>query len=185
MNGLQAVPDYLQPGLKLVIVGINPGTRSGSTGHHYAWPGNHFWPLLFESGLIPEPLTYAEDRRVLEWGIGLTNLCDRPSRQASDLSREELRAGAAALRAKLVAVRPLVTGFNGKSIYEAFSGRKNVRFGLQAETLEGGALFVTPSSSARTAAYQRDAKLAYYRELKALVDDMASRSALRVDGGRA
>ena len=69
------VPDYLQPGLKLVIVGINPGLRSGATGHHYAYAGNHFWPLLFDSGLLPERLTYESDHRTLEFDIGLTNLC--------------------------------------------------------------------------------------------------------------
>jgi TDG/mug DNA glycosylase family protein len=167
----QDVPDHLRPGLSLVIVGINPGVRSGSTGHHYAWPGNHFWPLLFESGLLPEPLTHAEDHRVLEYGIGLTNLVDRTSRQASDLSRDEMRAGAEALRQKLIDLRPLVICFNGKGIYEVFADRKKVALGLQEETLEGSLIFVVPSSSARTAAYQRDAKLRYYKELKRIVDN--------------
>jgi mismatch-specific thymine-DNA glycosylase len=169
---VQDVPDYLRPGLKLVIVGINPGARSGATGHHYAWPGNHFWPLMYESGLVPEPLTYAQDHRVLEWDIGLTNLCDRTSRQASDLTREELRAGAEALRDKLLACRPGAVCFNGKGIYEVFCGRKDVMLGLQQETLGGSRLFVVPSSSARTAAYQRDAKLRYYEELKRLIDEI-------------
>jgi mismatch-specific thymine-DNA glycosylase len=170
MNGSQVVPDHLRPGLKLVIVGINPGIRSGASGHHYAWPGNHFWPLMYDSGLIPEPLTFREDSRVLEWGIGLTNLCRRPSREASELTREELQAGAEELKQKLVEIRPSFVCFNGKGIYVAFSGRKNVEFGLQRECFEGSRLFVVPSSSARTAAYQRHAKLAYYRELKALVE---------------
>ena len=166
----QDVPDHLRAGLKLVIVGINPGARSGATGHHYAWPGNHFWPLMYASGLVTEPLTFSEDHRVLEWGIGLTNLVDRTSRQASDLTRDELRAGAEGLRAKLLHYRPAVVCFNGKGIYEAFAGRKNVALGLQEETLNGSRLYVVPSSSARTAAYQRDAKLRYYRELKQLLD---------------
>jgi mismatch-specific thymine-DNA glycosylase len=170
MTAARAVSDYLRRGLDLVIVGINPGTRSGETGHHYAWPGNHFWPLLHESGLVPQPLTYAEDRRVLDFGVGLTNLVDRPSRQASDLSQAEMRGGAAALREKLLRYRPRIVCFNGKSIYEAFAGRRDVRFGLQPERLDGMLLFVTPSSSARTAAYQKPQKLAFYQELKALVD---------------
>src|SRR5918997_104774 len=109
---MQDVPDYLRPGLKLVIVGINPGLRSGATGHHYAFAGNHFWPLLYASGLIPEPLTFAEDYRVLEFGIGLTNLCHRTSREASELTRSELAAGAADLRAKLELYQPRVVCFN-------------------------------------------------------------------------
>jgi TDG/mug DNA glycosylase family protein len=132
---------------------------------------------MYASGLIPEPLTYAEDHRVLEWDIGLTNLVDRTSRQASDLSREELRSGAIALRQKLIACRPAIICFNGKGIYEVFAGRKNVKLGLQQETLEGSLLFVVPSSSARTAAYQRDAKLRYYQELKQLFDRIPARVA--------
>ena len=173
----QNVRDYLRPGLDLVIVGINPGLRSGTTGRHYAWPGNHFWPLLHESGIVPEPLTHAEDHRVLEYGIGLTNLVDRTSRSASDLTPAEMRAGALSLREKLLACRPRIICFNGKGIYEAFAGRKNVSLGLQEETLDGSLLFVVPSSSARTAAYQRPAKLAYFRELKALVDKVSSEAA--------
>src|SRR5437870_7763760 len=128
----QAVPDYLRPGLKLVIVGINPGVRSGATGHHYAFPGNHFWPVLYEAGIIPEPITFADDLRVLEWDIGLTNTVHRTTRQASDLTRTEMEAGAQELREKLLALRPLAVCFNGKSIYEAFSGRRNFGFGLQS-----------------------------------------------------
>lgn len=165
----QDVPDYLRPGLQLVIVGINPGLRSGSTGHHYAYPGNHFWKLLYESAIIPEPLTYAEDYRVLEFGIGLTNLCHRTSREANDLTKEELAAGAISLRAKLQDYRPRVVCFNGMGIYEAFSGRKRITPGLQTERLRDTLLFVVPSSSGRTAAYPRKTKLAYFLQLKALM----------------
>lgn len=171
---LQDVPDHLRPGLDLVIVGINPGLRSGASGHHYAFPGNHFWRLLYESELLPEPLTFAEDHRVLEFGIGLTNLVDRTSREASELSRAEMAAGAAALKAKLLELRPRIVCFNGMGIYAAFSGKKTVPLGLQEEQLEDIKLFVVPSSSGRTAAYQRDVKLRCYRELKALVDETRS-----------
>src|SRR5688572_6862198 len=102
----QDVPDYLRAGLKLVLVGINPGRRSGATGHHYAFPGNHFWPLLYQSGLLPLPLTFAEDARVLEFDIGLTNLCDRTTREAGELTRDELALGAASLRQKLLDCSP-------------------------------------------------------------------------------
>ena len=170
----QDVPDHLRSGLKLVIVGINPGARSGSTGHHYAFPGNHFWKLLFESGLIPEPLTAFEDAQVLDYGIGLTNLVDRTTRSAGDLTRAELLAGAEALRSKLLSFRPRVVCFNGMGIYEAFSGRKRSPLGLQEERLEDMLLFVVPSSSGRTAAYQRDVKLSYYRQLKQLVEGLTA-----------
>ena len=171
------VPDHLAPSLKLVIVGINPGIRSGATGHHYAYPGNHFWPLLNESGLLPERLTFETDYRALEFGIGLTNLCDRTTREANELTRAELAAGAANLRAKLLRYAPGVVCFNGMGIYEAFAGVKKVRPGLQEERLGETLLFVVPSSSGRTAAYPRPKKLEYYRELRDLVESGATQVA--------
>jgi mismatch-specific thymine-DNA glycosylase len=163
------VPDYLRPGLDLVFVGINPGLRSAATGHHYAGPGNHFWPLLFESGLVTEPLTYEDDHRVLEWNIGLTNMVSRPSRSISDLSADELRAGARALRTKLRRYRPRVVCFNGKRIYEVFAGHR-AAFGRQPEAFDGITVYVMPSTSARTASHQRADKLRYFLELRALVE---------------
>lgn len=170
----QDVPDHLAPGLRLVIVGINPGARSGATGHHYAFAGNHFWPLLNESGLLPERLTYETDYRALEFGIGLTNLCDRTTREANELTREELAAGAASLREKLLRYRPGVICFNGMSIYAAFTGTRKVRPGLQTERLGESLMYVMPSSSGRTAAYPRQKKLEYYRELRLLVERVAA-----------
>lgn len=161
------LPDYLRPGLRIVFVGINPGLRSAAAGHHYAGPGNHFWPLLHESGLVEELLTHREDARVLEWGIGLTNVVSRPSASSSDLSPAELRDGAAVLREKLLRIAPVFAVFNGKVIYRAFSGR-DCEFGLQPETLGRTKLFVMPSTSARTASYQRADKVAYFRELARL-----------------
>jgi mismatch-specific thymine-DNA glycosylase len=179
----QDVPDYLRAGLDLVIVGINPGLRSGATGHHYAYPGNHFWPLLFDSGLLPERLTYESDHRVLEFNTGLTNLCDRTTQEANNLSREEMAEGARTLRAKLLDCAPRAVCFNGMGIYDAFLAaweadsdgeirRRKVTPGLQPERLGEARLFVVPSSSGRTAAYPRAAKLDYYRQLKQLIDTL-------------
>ncbi len=179
----QDVPDHLRPGLKLIIVGINPGLRSGATGHHYAYAGNHFWPLLFDSGLLPERLTYESDHRTLEFDIGLTNLCHRTTQEANQLTREELADGARALRAMLLEYAPMVVCFNGMGIYDAFlanwddlsptSGkRRKITPGLQPEQLGAMRLFVVPSSSGRTAAYPRQVKLEYFRQLKLLIDSL-------------
>lgn len=164
------LPDYLRRGLALVFVGINPGRRSALAGHHYAGPGNHFWPLLFEAGLVPEPLTFADDRRVLKFGIGLTNLVDRMTPGLDGLSRTEMRVGATRLREKLRRYRPRVVCFNGKAIYEVFADLR-CEFGLRDEQAEGSLTYVMPSTSARTAAYQRADKLAFFRDLKRVVDE--------------
>jgi mismatch-specific thymine-DNA glycosylase len=184
----QDVPDYLQPGLKLVVVGINPGLRSGATGHHYAFAGNHFWPLLYESGLLPERLTYENDHRALEFGIGLTNLCDRTTHEANELTRDELAAGALTLRGKLIDCAPRVVCFNGMGIYDAFLAnwaeaatngkRRKIKPGLQDERLGETLMFVVPSSSGRTAAYPRQVKLDYYRDLRKLLDGILAEAAV-------
>ena len=167
------LPDYLPPkagapDLELLFVGINPGRRSAETGHHYAGQGNHFWPLLHESWLVPEPLSYEDDWRTPEFGIGLTNLVARASPAMEDLSLEEMREGAARLREKILRYQPRIVCFNGKRIFEVFAGRR-CRLGLQPERVGRSRLFVMPSTSARTASYQRDAKLAYFRQLHDLL----------------
>lgn len=163
--------DHLRRGLDVVFVGINPGLESARQGHHYAGPTNHFWPLLYEAGFVPEPLTYADDARCPRFGVGLTNLVGRPSRGIDDLSREEMDAGAAVVRDKLRRYRPRVVCFNGRKIYEVFSGDRKASLGLQPERYEGALVYVMPSTSARAASYQRADKLRYFRELKRIVEE--------------
>jgi TDG/mug DNA glycosylase family protein len=165
---VSTLPDFLSPDLDLVFVGINPGTKSAATGHHYAGPGNHFWPLLYESGLVSELLTYEQDERVLEWGIGLTNMVARSSPSIRDLSLDELRTGARLLRRKLLRYAPGIVCFNGKRIYEVFAGHA-CAFGVQPEPIGPSLVYVMPSTSARTASYQRAAKLTFFVELRKLV----------------
>jgi TDG/mug DNA glycosylase family protein len=100
----------------------------------------------------------------------------RSSRSLSDLTPAELRAGAKVLRAKLLRFRPRIVCFNGKRIYEVFAGHP-AHFGLQDETLDGIRLFVMPSTSARTASYQRADKLKFFRELRAIVEERAAKVA--------
>src|SRR5262249_13224112 len=129
----------------------------------------------YQSGLLPIPLTFAEDDKVLDYDIGLTNLVDRTSPGQDDLTKDELRAGAEVLKDKLRHHQPRIVCFNGMGIYQAFIGSTNrLPLGLQPEPWEGMLMYVVPSSSGRTAAYQRDAKLAYYKDLKALVDKVGA-----------
>src|SRR5512140_274809 len=164
----KVLPDYLEAGLKLVFVGINPGRHSAAHGHHYAGPANHFWPLLFESGLVPEPVTFEDDRRLPRWGIGLTNLVGRSTRGSDDLTREELSRAVPALRRKLRKFRPGLVCLNGQVVAAAIFGHV-CRPGLQEETIEGIPCYVMPSTSPRVAAYSPAQKLAFFEELKELV----------------
>jgi double-stranded uracil-DNA glycosylase len=92
--------DLLRPGLELVFCGYNPSLSSGLSGHHYAHPGNRFWRVLSASGITDRQYEPHDDETLLELGIGFTNLCSRPTRGADELTREEIRSGALALRQK-------------------------------------------------------------------------------------
>jgi len=165
---MKTLPDYLRKGMKLLIVGFNPGENSARIGHYYAGRGNQFWPLLYRCGLIPEPIDYNDDRRMVEFGIGLTDLVKRPTRGIEEIAREEWTEGRVLLAQKLEEFTPRVIAFNGKLCYEKFSGRP-CRLGLQRETLYGAKVFVLPSTSSLNASASEGQKLRYFKQLAALV----------------
>lgn len=158
------LPDYLRPGLDVVLVGINPGERSARLGHYYAGRGNQFWPLLFQSGLLPCRLRPEDDLRVLEFGIGMTDVVKRSSKSANDLRAADFKSGVPRLRRVLKEVSPRVVAFNGKTAYEKLNGR-SAKLGWQKETLDGARVFVLPSTSGRNGSLTRAEKLAYFRRL--------------------
>ncbi len=158
------LPDYLRPGLDVVFVGFNPGDRSSRIGHYYAGRGNQFWNFLFESGLAPQRLRPEDDCRVLEFGLGLTDVVKRWSKSSNELRTADYREGIPLLRAKLKEAAPRAIAFNGKVACEKFSGGP-VRLGLQPETFEGARVFVLPSTSGRNGSLTRARKLAYFRRL--------------------
>ncbi len=159
------LPDYLQPGLKVVFVGFNPGERSARIGHYYAGRGNQFWNFLYESGLVEEKLRPEDDHRILDFRVGLTDVVKRWSRSSSSLRAADYRKGIPRLIAKLRQARPRAVAFNGKVAYEKVIGRPVV-LGLQRKKLEGARVFVLPSTSGRNGSLTRDAKLAYFQRLQ-------------------
>jgi len=167
---MRTLPDHLRRGLKLVIVGFNPGERSARVGHYYAGRGNLFWPLLYEAGLVPEPLEYEDDIRLLGFGIGLTDLVKRPSAGIEDVRREDWLEGRVLLANKLEQFEPKVIAFNGKLAFEKFSSRP-CKLGLQKHRLYGARVFVLPSTSGKNA-LRRGQKLRYFRKLAAVVKQM-------------
>ncbi|XP_015905050.1 uncharacterized protein [Parasteatoda tepidariorum] len=171
----KSLPDHLSHGLDIVIIGINPGLMAAYKGHHYAGPGNHFWKCLFLAGLIPEPMSAVDDFKLISHGIGFTNIVSRPTKGSADLSRKEIREGAEILLSKLRKYQPKIAVFNGKMIYEVFSGKKNFDFGRQPDPIQGTGIsvFVMPSSSARCAQLPRAVdKVPFYIALKKLRDHL-------------
>lgn len=166
-----ALPDLLRPGLRLIVVGANPGLRSAADGHYYAHPGNAFWRLLYESGLTPRRLAPEEDGLAPELAIGFTDIVKRASAGFGDLGRAELAAGARALRTKLERWRPAVAAYTGKGIYRALSGRPAVDYGRQEDPVVAGVTdFVLPSPSGRSGLPYAE-KLRWYRALAELLGD--------------
>src|SRR3954470_15863565 len=111
------IPDLIAPNLGMLFVGINPGLYSGATGHHFARPGNRFWPALHRSGLTPRQLAPHENRELLEYGLGIVNIVQRTTAAESDLEPEEFRAGAVRLRRQLLRYRPRIAAFLGLGAY--------------------------------------------------------------------
>lgn len=157
-------------GLDVLFVGINPGFASARAGHHFANPSNGFWPLLHEAGFTPRRLSAREDRKLLGYGLGVTNLVARTTAGVSDLTREEMRAGAEILARKIRRWRPKAVVFVGLMAYGAFArrdGRKGGRItcGEQPDALEGARIFVVPNPSGRNAHFTRREMKAIYRRV--------------------
>src|SRR6187431_250534 len=108
MTDLPLLRDRIAPGVRVLFVGINPGVRSAMTGHHFAGFSNRFWKLLYESGLVPERIGFADDHRLPAWGYGLTNIVPRPTPGIDTLTREEYVAGRMRLRRKVQRYHPAI-----------------------------------------------------------------------------
>ena len=157
----------------MLLVGINPGLRSGATGHHFAGRGNPFWRLLHAAGLTPQLLSAEEDQRLAEFGIALTNICSRTTRTAAELTTAELAAGRRILAEKIEAMRPRVVAFVGLSVYQAFFGlKKSGGAGPKPEKVASARVFVVPNPSGLNASYPGfDDKLVWYAGLASYVDE--------------
>ena len=171
MTTRRTLPDYIRPGLRVLFVGINPGLRSTHLGHHFAGPSNRFWNLLYESRLVNEPLTYREDWRLPEWGLGLTNIISRSSAGIDVLKPREYRAGVVRLQRKVARYRPTIVAFLGvtivRTIFLPGTGRPfRLSLGLQTTRLAGVPVFLLPNPSGRNAHYSYDRMLAAFQVLR-------------------
>ncbi|GIP33156.1 G/U mismatch-specific DNA glycosylase [Paenibacillus sp. J2TS4] len=164
----RAIPDHLRTGLKLLFVGYNPSLKSGETGHHYANPNNRFWRVLYEAGLTPRKYSPEEDGELLALGYGFTNIVDRPTRTAAEINKEEYEAGRKKLRAKIEDLRPQVVCFVGKGVYQQYSKKRTVSWGIQEESTVPGVIdFVAPSTSGLVRMSLED-MTAIFRQLKSI-----------------
>jgi TDG/mug DNA glycosylase family protein len=168
------------PGLDVLFCGINPSLMSAERGHHFARPGNRFWPALHRSGFTPRLLSPSEDSELLRYGCGVTNLVDRPTRAADELSNEELREGAAALADLAAQFAPAFVAVVGVTAWRTAFGRPKAQIGPQPETVAGCRTWVLPNPSGLNAHYQLPDLIRAFAELR----EVATESPPPQGGGR-
>ncbi len=164
------LPDVVGPGLRLLFCGINPGLYSAYTGHHFARPGNRFWPALHAAGFTPRLLAPHEQELLLGWGLGITNLVPRATATAAELEPAELTAGGRRLVRLVEQYRPAVVAVLGVTAYRAAFGRPKAGLGAQREQVGPSALWVLPNPSGLNAHFTPSALAAVFDELRQAVD---------------
>ena len=165
----KTVNDVIAPNLRILFCGINPGLYSAYTGHHFARPGNRFWPALHLGGFTPRLLSPAEERELLPLGYGITNLVQRASATADELSKEELAAGGQRLAAKVQQYTPEVLAVLGVGAYRSAFGRPRATMGRQEETIGDTLIWVLPNPSGLNAHYTLEGLAAVFAELRRAV----------------
>ena len=165
------LPDIIGPGLRVLFCGINPGLWSGAVGHHFARPGNRFWKALAASGFTRTVLSPADERQLLDVGVGITNLVPTATRSAAEVTATELRAGVAKLKRKVRRWHPAAVAVLGLDAYRTGFGARSVIIGRQPEAISGAQLWVIPNPSGIQAHYPFDRLVAEMRALRAAVKD--------------
>ena len=164
------VPDVIAPGLKLLFCGINPGLYSAAVGHHFARPGNRFWPTLHAAGFTDRVLSPFDDRLLLDGGFGITNIADRATATADELTREELLEGARRLERRVRKYRPGWVACVGITAYRTAFQRPRAVLGRQEEKIAGAAIWVLPNPSGLNAHYRAADFARLFRALRLAVE---------------
>ena len=166
----KTVRDVIILDLRVLFCGINPGLYSGATGHHFARPGNRFWPTLYQSGFTKRLLAPAEERELLVSGYGITNLVPRATATADELAPDELVTGRRRLEAKLKRYRPRVVALLGIEAYRTAFARRAVTLGQQPERLANAVVWVLPNPSGLNAHYQLVDLVQHFRAMRQAVE---------------
>jgi TDG/mug DNA glycosylase family protein len=152
--GGRTLPDVIAPGLKVLFCGINPGLYTAAVGHHFARPGNRFWRALHDGGFTPRLLDPSEEQLLLTFGCGITNVANRPSAAADELSRAELIEGGRQLVEKVRDYHPRWLAVLGLGAYRTAFAHPKAGFGPQEETIGGARVWVLPNPSGLNAHFR-------------------------------
>ena len=162
----KTVRDVIAPDLRVLFCGINPGLYTAAVGHHFARPGNRFWPTLYTAGFTNRLLSPFDERELLKSGYGITNVVPRTTASADLLTKEEIIAGGERLRAKVLRYRPRVLAVLGLGAYRTAFDRPKAVVGRQEDRIGDTVLWVLPNPSGLNANYQRADLARLFGELK-------------------
>ncbi|MYW99217.1 MULTISPECIES: G/U mismatch-specific DNA glycosylase [unclassified Streptomyces] len=165
------VPDVAADGLRVLFCGINPSLTTAVTGHHFAHPGNRFWPVLHRSGFTPRRLRPAEQGELLGLGLGITNVVARATARADELDAEEFRRGGADLTAKVERLAPQWLAVVGITAYRTAFGEPKARIGPQDRTIGGARVWALPNPSGLNAHWTVQTMAEEYARLRQAVTD--------------
>lgn len=162
----KTIPDVVAANLRVLFCGINPGLYSAATGHNFARPGNRFWPTLHRAGFTDLQLPPWEERQLLDYGLGITNLVERATAAADELSPDELIEGRSRLLAKVKRYAPRCVAVLGITAYRTAFERPRAALGRQSEMLGDAMVWVLPNPSGLNAHHQIDDLTRLFRELR-------------------
>jgi TDG/mug DNA glycosylase family protein len=165
----KTINDVIAPNLKVLFCGINPGLWSGATGHHFAKPGNRFWKVLHLSGFSERLLSPHEERELLKNGYGITNVVERTSARADELSNEEISTGGKKLVEKVLHFKPRILAVLGIGTYRIAFDQPKAKLGLQEKTIGETRIWLLPNPSGLNAHYQLNDLVALFSELRQFV----------------
>ncbi|MFC4959847.1 G/U mismatch-specific DNA glycosylase [Streptomyces mauvecolor] len=160
------IPDVIAGGLSVLFCGINPSLMSGATGHHFARPGNRFWPVLHLSGFTPRQLKPAEQGELLSYGLGITNVVARATARADELDAEEFREGGRLLAAKVERLRPTWLAVVGVTAYRTAFGDRRAQIGPQEHTIGATRVWALPNPSGLNAHWTAQTMAEEYGRLR-------------------
>ena len=165
----KTLPDVAAPGLRVLFAGINPGLYSAATGYHFARPGNRFWPALYASGFTPRVFLPDEQEQLLPLGLGITNVVDRATARAEELTTAEIQDGGRMLTAKVARLKPCWLAVVGVTVYRTAFGHPGAKTGQQEELIGGTRLWVLPNPSGLNAHWNDTALATEFARLREVV----------------
>jgi double-stranded uracil-DNA glycosylase len=168
----KTVPDVIAPNLRVLFAGINPGLYTAAVGHHFARPGNRFWPALYKSGFTKRLLSPFEERELLCLGLGITNVVRHATASASELTKEDFNNGGRVLAAKVKRYHPRIVAILGVGAYRQAFVNPQAQIGEQAGRIHSARVWVLPNPSGLNANYQLPELVRLLMTLRSAVDDV-------------